>query len=195
MAIKKYIFVICIFFLSISTYAQNEQAYIKQESSGFFMGASFINEQLPENYSYQVYQLIYNYSFPIINQEKVKKHNLILQLEPQINPVSLKGEKMQFETGINVGLIYNYKLSQNSLLDVGFGSGLHYISTNTCLQANGFIFNNNFILGISKRIERKKNGWEISVQFRFRHLSNLDLNLPNKGLDNFIFYCGISKLL
>lgn len=191
----KSLFIICIFALSINTYGQSEQPYIKQKSKGLLIGAGFINEVLPENYSYQVYQLIYNYSFPIINQKRIQKHNLLLQCEPQINPVFLNGKKMQIETGINIGFIYNYKLSKNLLLDIGVGSGLHYISINTHLQSRGFIFSDNFILGISKRLQGKDNDWEISLQFRFRHMSNLGLNMPNYGIDNFIFYCGVSKLL
>ena len=192
---KKSIFIICIFILSINTYGQNEQSYIKQKSKGFIIGTSFINEKLPENNFYQVYQLIYNYSFPLLNQKSINKHNLQLQCEPQINPIFLKGEKMQIELGVNFGLIYNHQITKNLLLDIGIGTGLHYISINTLLQAKGFIFSDNLILGISKRMKGKVNDWEISIQFRFRHMSNLDFNMPNKGIDNFIFYCGISKLL
>lgn len=173
----------------------NKKSYITLKSRGIFVGAGFINEILSDDYSYKVTQFIYNYSIPILNQNNIKKHNLVIQFEPQVNPVFLKGEGMELEAGFNVGLIYNYRLFENVLLDVGIGSGFHYITKETNLQAKGFIFSDNFILGISKRIEGETSDWELNIQIRFRHLSNLDIKMPNKGLDNFIIYFGISKLL
>lgn len=191
---RKYTILFGLLSISAAIYGQERQSYITQKSKGILIGAGIINEILFENYSYKVSQFIYNYSIPILNQNNIKKHNLVIQFEPQINPVFLKGEKMEMEAGVNVGLIYNYRLSENLLLDAGIGSGLHYITKETNLQAKGFIFSDNFILGISRRIKGEINDWELNFQIRFRHLSNLDLNLPNKGLDSFILYIGVSKL-
>jgi hypothetical protein len=101
---------------------------------------------------------------------------------------------MEFEAGVNVGLIYNLRLSKNLLLDAGISSGPHFISINTNLQARGFIFSDNLIFGFSKQFEGKKTDWEFMVQTRFRHISNAGLKEPNTGIDNFILYFGISKL-
>ena len=106
----------------------------------------------------------------------------------------LNKNKIEFETGINVGLIYNLKLDDNVLLDVGVGTGPHFISFDSSKQSNGFIFANNFILGISRRFTGKQNDWEIILQARFRHISNLNITIPNAGIDNLIIYSGISKL-
>ncbi len=195
MTIRKILLLICVIVLSVSSYGQSEGSYITQKSRGILLGAGFHNELLPENYHYQLYQFIYNYSIPILNQENITKHNLLVQFEPQLNPVFLSGKKMEIETGINVGLIYNFRLSKNLLFDVGITSGLHFISINTTLQARGFIFSDNLILGLSKRIKGKKDDWEVVLQTRFRHISNAGIKEPNTGIDNFIFYLGISKLL
>jgi len=194
MRIKTILWVLAISMVSVASFAQERQSYITQKSKGFLLGISFVNELLPENYNYQLYQFIYNYSLPILNQKNIKNHNLLVQFEPQINPVFLKGQKMEIEAGINVGLIYNYKLSENLLLDVGISSGLHFISISTELQAGGFIFSDNFILGISERMNGKKGDWEFTLQTRFRHISNAGIKEPNWGIDHFIFCFGISKL-
>ena len=190
----KFLCVFIIISLSVIVNGQDKQSYITQRSKGIILGVGFLNEQTPENNTYQVYQLIYNYSIPLLNQNNIKKHNLILQFEPQINPIHLKGKKIEIEAGINFGFIYNYRLSDNLLLDFGIGSGPHFITINTKMQARGFVFSNNFILGISKRIKDKTNNWELSLQIRLRHMSNMKLLIPNSGLDHLIFYCGISKL-
>jgi lipid A 3-O-deacylase PagL len=190
----KFLLIASIISLAVTSFGQNKQSYISKKSKGVLLGFGFHNELLPENYHYRLYQFIYNYSVPLLNQQNITNHNLLVQFEPQINPVFLKHRKMEIETGINVGLIYNFRLSKNLLLDVGISSGLHFISINTALQARGFIFSDNLILGLSKRIEGEKSDWEILLQTRFRHISNMGIKEPNTGIDNFIFYMGVSKL-
>lgn len=194
MRTKKKILTLVLILSSNIIFCQYTQSYITQKSKGIFLGYGFINELLPENYYYKILQFIYNYSIPILNQQNVNKHNLLVQFEPQLNPVFIKRKKMEIELGTNVGLLYNYKLTENLLLDIGIGSGFHFISIRTNLQARGFIFSDNFILGISKRLKSKKGFMEFSIQTRFRHISNAGLKEPNTGIDNFIILTGLSKV-
>ena len=194
MRIQKLIIAAIITFLSITCLSQDKQSYIAQKSKGIILGYGILNESMPGNYNYQISQIIYNYSIPLLNKKRDRIHNLLIHFEPQINPVFLSKNEIEFETGINVGLIYNLKLDDNVLLDVGVGTGPHFLSFDSNKQSNGFIFANNFILGISRRFTGKQNDWEIILQARFRHISNLNITIPNAGIDNLIIYCGISKL-
>jgi len=191
--LKYFIILFCLWPFHIS--AQNvDFNYINSKSSGLLIGSSFIDERLPEGFNYHPIKLIYNYSIPMLRYKKERKSNFFIQFEPQFNPVIIARSKNAIEFGVNVGFLYNRKLSDKEIVFGGIGSGPHYISVTTTMQSKGFIFSDNFILGY-RRLINIKNPLELNLQIRFRHISNASLQQPNKGIDNFFFLIGLSKVI
>ncbi len=168
--------------------------YLNSKTSGFLIGTSYVDEHLPGGSNYHPIKFIYNYSIPLLKNNTQRKSNIFLQLEPQFNPVIVTNSKNAFELGFNVGFLYHLSLNDKSIIFGGIGSGPHYISVETSLQANGFIFSDNFIIGYRKLIN-DKNPIEINIQTRFRHISNAGIQEPNLGIDNFFIMIGLSKLI
>ena len=71
------------------------------------------------------------------------------------------------------------------------GSGPHYISADLERQATGFIFSDNLMLGSLIRLKKQVF---LNLQFGVRHISNANINLPNRGVNSVIFMAGISGL-
>jgi hypothetical protein len=71
------------------------------------------------------------------------------------------------------------------------GSGPHYISAHLDRQATGFIFSDNLAIGALTRLNRKQ--LFLNLQFRIRHISNANLKLPNRGVNSYNFFIGLSK--
>lgn len=177
----------------MNTHAQ-ELNYINTKTSGFLIGSSFVNEKLPEGDHYHPIKFIYKYAIPLLKKKANRTSNIFLQLEPQINPIIITNAKNAIEFGINVGFLYHKAISDKSIIFGGIGSGPHYISVKTTLQAKGFIFSDNFILGYRQKLNLKKT-LEINIQTRFRHISNAGLKEPNLGIDNFFILLGLSKFI
>ncbi len=169
-------------------------SYINSKSSGFLIGTSYVDEHLPGGSNYHPIKLIYNYSIPLLKNDVCRKSNLFLQFEPQFNPVIVTNSKNAFEFGVNIGFLYHLSLNDKSMFFGGIGSGPHYISVETSLQANGFIFSDNFIIGYRQLINTK-NSIEFNIQTRFRHISNAGIKEPNLGIDNFFLLIGIFKII
>lgn len=118
-------------------------------------------------------------------------HYFLLFAEPQANPVLFGGGIHEWEIGCNIGVKYLAKIKERNSIYVHVGSGPQYISINAPEhQANGFAFSNNFGIGYQRMF---KKDVEINFGYRFRHVSNLDLQLPNAGLDNHFFSIGFRK--
>jgi hypothetical protein len=93
-------------------------------------------------------------------------------------------DSKSYEFGISGGFILTYKiLKENLNLYMLIASGPHYSDRSPERQVSGFMFNNNFDIGMYLLI--KKN---LNLDFRtgFRHLSNANLQTPNAGINNWI---------
>lgn len=183
-----------LFVFIVSKTKAQEFNYIQTKSSGFLIGTSYVDEHLPGGSNYHPIKLIYKYNFPLLKKNKNRKSNIFLQIEPQFNPVIVTNAKNAFEFGINVGFLYHKLTTDRSILFAGIGSGPHYISVETSLQSNGFIFSDNFIIGFRQLLNFKKPV-ELNIQTRFRHISNAGLQEPNLGIDNFFILIGLSKII
>lgn len=169
--------------LSQSTYAQKRKIYLD-----FNLGAGIINERLPEKTTYR--PVLFAPGFSVSLARKERPDRFFFYVEPQVVLAVLSGHRApEFESGVNVGFSYRKEFS-NYHIFLGIGSGPHYISVETDLQANGFIFSDNFFAGVSRVLKRD---FLLNLQFRFRHISNAGLKSPNLGIDTFFGMLGISK--
>ncbi len=107
-------------------------------------------------------------------------------LEPQFNPVLTPSES---EFGLGVGLQYAYPLTEWISPYFLVVTGPHYISVDTTTQAEGFNFSS--AAGIGLYISLTKN-IALNCGYRYRHISNADLKLPNGGINSHIGLLGVS---
>ena len=159
---------------------------------GASFGFGFVNEDIPEG-NYGPFLLLGHLEFHAHRKQwnPDGKHFFLVFAEPQVNPVLLTGGINEWEIGCNIGLKYLIRIKERNGLYFHGGSGPHYISLNSPdHQADGFAFANNFGMGFQREF---KNDIRVSVGYRFRHLSNLDVNMPNLGLDNHFFTIGFKK--
>ena len=107
-------------------------------------------------------------------------------LEPQFNPAL---QQSDIEFGLGIGFQYTYPLTESISPYFLLLTGPHYISVNTTTQANGFNFSTaagaGFYLLLTKDIA-------LNCGYRYRHMSNADLKLPNGGINSHIGLLGVS---
>ena len=94
---------------------------------------------------------------------------------------------------MNIGLKNTIRLSPGLYFYQVLGAGPHFITAQLSRQATGFIFSDNFGLGLLKRL-KKTGPLLLNVQLRYRHLSNASFKKPNAGIDNVNFILGISGI-
>lgn len=156
---------------------------------GVHLGYSFIQEKLPEGNEYQPFLIMAHYSTYLSKPERKAKFGIFV--EPQVNPVRLGEGEGSFEFGLNAGVTYGWDIGKSHVFG-GISSGPHYVSVETDLQAKGFIFSDNFIAGLRRKVG---TGFQLGAELRFRHISNAGLMSPNTGIDNWLFVIGFSRIL
>ncbi|MEO1261955.1 MAG: acyloxyacyl hydrolase [Bacteroidota bacterium] len=176
-----------LFIFSLKSFGQSER------SIGVHLGIPIIHEKLQDGFKYQPYQLLFYYNFA--NLMKGKKDDLFVYVEPQLVRVlfSPEGRKNEIEFGANLGLEYRLNFTDKTALIGAIGAGPHYISAETPKQANGFIFSDNFTLGLKQTIGN--SGTDLHLRTRFRHISNANLKQPNQGIDSWFLIFGATKHL
>lgn len=98
---------------------------------------------------------------------------------------SLRG----YEYGINFGVLMRKRLYQEKVsYYVGLSLGPHYVSGAPTRQVPGFIFSDNFFIGLSAQLFDKVY---LDVRPCFRHISNANLEKPNKGINSLILNGGL----
>jgi len=187
----KYILIILLTLAITKTYAQDDNI-LNKESWGFTFGLPVVSEFISEDVFYNPILIMGFYNYPL--QQTNTKHNFSVGLEPQINPVFLDNNLEELEFGCNVGLYYLHLIGQKSVFYAGIGTGPHYITVSTAMQAHGFIFSDNFMAGTRIFISNKnEKPLYLNLQFRFRHISNANLMTPNIGIDGFFALVGIVR--
>ena len=147
-------------------------------------GYPVVQEQLPENYSYD--PLFFTARFPIFNK---KKRPLSFYTEPQFVVTTPPKEfRTAFEMGVNLGIQYSFWETDKRKWAVALGVGPHYLSLETSLQRKGFLFSDNIELGYYQLLSERMG---IQLKTRFRHLSNANLQQPNLGIDNLFVMVGV----
>ncbi len=180
----RYFLGLCLLLSCCSLSAQANQ------SIGIYLGIPIIHEKLTEGRKYKPFQLLFYYSFADLL--KRNKNELVVYLEPQFVWVHFSPkDKKEVEFGANLGLEYRLHIAENTALTAAIGSGPHYISVETKQQAKGFIFSDNFTAGLRQRLGN--SGMNLDLKCRFRHISNANLQKPNKGIDSWFVIAGLTK--
>ncbi len=180
----------CFIFLNTLSFSQNLD--YQKKSIGLQTGIPFVYEKLPEGLNYQPYSIMGYYT--ITDLLKKKKTRLWLYTEPQLVWVSYRPETgNDFEFGVNLGFQIQMPIGTQLYCLAGIGSGPHYFSGETELQAKGYIFSDNFDVGIVYL--PKKKPFAYFLKCRFRHISNAGLKSPNFGIDNWFLVLGVAKKL
>ncbi len=181
------VFVFCIIKPNFST-AANNNGYIAEQGLIVSYGNGFVGES---HRSYRVASFIYHIGFKAhsIFPSLVPPNNgrFTLYLEPQYDTVTRPSGNYEF--GLGFGLEYRFKIIKRIDGYMLAGSGLHYISFDSSKQSGGFNFNDN--LGCGLYLFTSKHS-AVNLGFRFRHISNADLNMPNEGINSYLFVLGYS---
>lgn len=155
-------------------------------------GYGFVNEHIPEG-EYGPFLLSGLLEFHLHRRTRNPEgaHFFLLYAEPQVLPVLIAGGIREWEAGCNIGAKYRVAIRDKNGLSWHVGSGPHYISLDSPQhQAGGFAFASNFGMAYDREFRRDVS---ITVGYRFRHVSNLDLQSPNLGLDNHFLTVGFRK--
>jgi len=144
------------------------------------------------NYDYKVFFFQLQYYYMMWTK---KSFALDLLLQPQYNITEFKylyrstETTKGYEAGLNIGLLARIN-TRNDLFSFYFflSTGPHYIPEIPERQASGFIFSSNVFFGMNIRIV---NNLYIDIRPGFRHISNLDVNLPNYGINNLVISGGV----
>jgi lipid A 3-O-deacylase len=118
---------------------------------------------------------------------KDRRDTLTFFLEPQFNLAF--GFESDIETGVGIGLKYNYPLNDTVSAYGLISVGPHYISVNTPEQSNGFLFADTIGAGLNIFLSREV---ALDVGYRFRHMSNAGTVYPNDGINSHIGVIGIT---
>lgn len=108
--------------------------------------------------------------------------------EIQFNPAFEPEDN--FEFGISPGIQYRYPFTEKLAGYLLLSIGPHYISLVTAHQENGFIFSDAVGGGFYYLLDGNS---AITLGYRFRHMSNAGLNMPNEGIDTHFITFGYSN--
>ncbi|MEL7193656.1 MAG: acyloxyacyl hydrolase [Bacteroidota bacterium] len=147
---------------------------------------------LAVNYDYRVAFFQPQLYYTILDRSN---WNLELLLQPQYNLTEfrqvdfLPDESEGFELGLNVGVLLRKNLLKDIVSVYILGSiGPHYVSGVPKRQSTGFIFSDNFFLGLSLKISSRVY---LDLRPGIRHISNAGLQERNGGVNNTILSGGI----
>ena len=172
--------------LCASTDSYSQDSLKKFRTEGFWTGYGV---ELNPGIKYHVYYIGGEFSFPF--NKRPRKNFLSWYVEPQFNLVNPGSN--EFEFGMNIGLKNTVRLKPDLIFYQVLGSGPHWITAELSRQATGYIFSDNFGLGLLKRIHKSKPTF-FNLQVRYRHISNASFKRPNSGIDNVNIILGISGI-
>ncbi len=181
------VFIITLIIVSSTSYAKNTLVAEKGLLIGY--GHGYVGGC---HNSYKPLLFIYHIGFdahkliPSVIPDTQKR--LTFYLEPQYNKVIHPASDYEF--GLGFGLEYRFNIIKNAMDGyILAGSGFHYISYDSSCQSGGFNFNDNLGAGFYIYITHNS---AINLGFRFRHISNADIRMPNEGINSFLFTLGYS---
>ncbi len=182
-----------LFLFSLITSLATTQSTLpaKITDSSWSLALSFIGEDLPEGVTYYPHMVLARH---YLCDFSPGQHGFLIYGEPQLVAATLGGNaRTEVEGGINLGIEYQLRFLKTWYLQAAIGTGPHYISVETDLQAKGFIFSDNFEIGLIKNLPQLAT--QLHLRTRFRHISNAGLKSPNLGIDSFFVVLGISRPL
>lgn len=142
-----------------------------------------------DNTDYKMILMMADFSWSFKKNPR-KKDFVGWYVDPQFNWVKATNTKgIDVECGVNLGIRNYVRINDRFLLYQMLGSGPHYYTADLDRQAPGFIFSDN--LAIGSFINLKGNLF-LNLQFGIRHISNANLDLPNRGVNSIVFMAGLS---
>ncbi len=194
------LFLSCMLLLSIDlTSQEKKQLRDSKHKIGFSVGLGknnglgFSTIKIDRDYEVYLFQLQHHYS---LYQKKTWGVEILSQ--PQLNFSKFRLEDTKTSTnalefGLNIGLLVRVNFYKDTISFYGLiSSGPHFVSKTPQRQANGFIFSNNFFAGLNIRMS--KNTF-LDIRSGKRHMSNLNIQSSNGGINTFIINIGMVKLL
>lgn len=195
MNFKRFFFfsIILLVFVSIKGQQNSINGLVKRCSfyqAGIQLGLPFQNELLPEG-KYIPILLQTNFDFNLRRKKTLTqtKNKFFFYLEPYFTPVVIKNLTPSYEVGINIGFKYAFYFNSRSTIKLNIGSGPQFQAFNSKRQVSGYIFSDN--VGLSYQYNFSNNPLFLNIGYRFRHISNLDIKLPNKGIDTHFIIIGL----
>ncbi|MDT0555150.1 acyloxyacyl hydrolase [Patiriisocius hiemis] len=179
-------------------FAQHNKEFSSKHKLGFSYGLGtsygldFLNANIDLDYDVHLIQI--NYHRTILKKQKFELEGVFT---PQFNIVSFRKKNNSptatnsFEYGLNLSLLGRLYLSNKKISVFGLlGVGPHYIKKGPAKQVPGFIFSDNIALGFTYNLLTN-----ISLEYKlgWRHLSNLDRELPNEGINSVLMNVGLFK--
>lgn len=157
-----------------------------QSNFSWSLGYSAKDERLPEGYNYSPLAFFGQYRFAQFGSFDIYSEAQFARA------TSLTRGDGDYEFGFNLGLMYQLSLSPDMMLAAALGSGPYYITVDTRRQARGFIFSDNFELGLTYHPPQSHTA--LQLRARYRHISNAGLENPNGGIDNLFVIAGVTHL-
>jgi len=143
------------------------------------------NDKKLQNGDYAYYLAAFDLSYPLKNEGWLR--NFSFQLEPFLALVTSPDTNM--EIGCSAFLKYTVPWNFAVKPYIRGGTGVVYMSQETAEQGSQL----NFVDQICYGVAYEKNNMKISLEFRNRHISNLDLKEPNSGIDTKVWMLGITS--
>jgi len=147
---------------------------------------------LAVQYDYQVKFFQAQYYWAFVRRQT---WGLDLLVQPQYNVTkfrhidNISNEINGFELGVNVGVLIRKNIFKDFLSIYAFiSSGPHYVSGTPQRQSDGFIFSDNFFIGLNMKLF--KNTY-LDLRPGFRHISNAGLTHTNGGLNDLVISGGV----
>ena len=155
----------------------------KPSSTEIFIG--YGNDEKLKTGDYEYYLMGIDFSYPFKQEGWMR--NLSFQIEPFFAFVTSP------DTGIETGCSFflKYKIPWNFPIKpyIRGGVGAIYMTQETEEQGSQL----NFVDQLCYGVAYKKNGKTLSLEFRNRHISNLNLKEPNSGIDSKVWMLGFTS--
>ena len=143
-----------------------------------------------ENYNLIPLSVAFNFDLkPLINKIRINPGGFVyFQIEPFLNAVSNPDSNLETGTSfwVKIGLLKETSKIQPYLK---LGAGILYITQHTREQATQFNFSEQ--LGAGAHYYISKNT-ALTLEGRWRHLSNAGIKHPNQGINTYFVLTGIS---
>ncbi|MCK9266127.1 acyloxyacyl hydrolase [bacterium] len=174
------LFLICLFVFTGVSYAFDIR---RPSDTEVFIGYGSDEKLKTGNYTYYLMGL--DFTYPLKQEGWMR--NLSFQIEPFFAFVTSP------DTGIETGCSFflKYKVPLNSPIKpyIRGGIGGIYMTQKTEEQGSQL----NFVDQLCYGVAYEKNGKTFSLEFRNRHISNLDLKEPNSGIDSKVWMLGYTS--
>ena len=154
--------------------------------SGVEVFSGMLNADLSHREDYEVIPFLVDFDFKI-KDRVLGEGDLDFVFEPFSNVV-LEPQR-NIEVGVNFLIKYTYPVTSAISTYLKGGVGALYMSQHLEEQGSQYNFTPQMSFGIHYFF---KEATALTVEYRYRHLSNADIKKPNKGVEAELFLGGIS---